>query len=132
MKDGNTGIQFRSIITPGGKKGIKESVVGPQVEMEDYKRKRYWSGAIYGQSCGGYFYPLWLDKHEKARNAINKKGEWNRVTIEAIGDTVKTWLNGVPAAHWKSEEYKKGYFGLQIHAGPRSKIYYRNIKVKEL
>ncbi|VGO18579.1 3-keto-disaccharide hydrolase [Pontiella sulfatireligans] len=123
--DGNTGIMFRAQVKDGN------VVFGPQVEMENESKQRFWSGGIYGQSCGGWSYPLWLESHEKARNAIDRKG-WNRVTIEAVGDTVKTWVNGVPAANWKTEEYKQGFFGLQVHPGRSGTIHFRNIKVKEL
>ena len=127
--DGNTGIMFRAKRKPS-KKG--ESVVGPQAEMEGFaKPDRNWSGGIYGQGDGGWIYPLWLSAHEKARKAL-KKDEWNRITIQAKGDTTKTWINGVPAAHWVSEKYTKGFFSLQVHSGAHSEVHFRNIKVKEL
>ncbi len=126
--DGNTGIQFRSKHKPG-KKG--ETVYGPQVEMEDDAKDRGWSGGIYGQSCGGYYYPLWLDAHEKVRQAIDYTG-WNRVTILGQGPTAKTWINGIPAAHIENEEFVEGFFALQVHSGKKGTIHFRNIRVKEL
>jgi hypothetical protein len=75
---------------------------------------------------------MWLEAHKETRASLKKKGEWNRVTIEARGETIKTWLNGQPAAHWKTELYPKGFFGLQIHAGSKGTIHFRNIKVREL
>ena len=128
--DGNTGFMFRAAAKPG-KKG-KETVFGPQCEVEAYSKQRFWSGGIYGQSCGGWFYPTWLEAHAKTRESIKKQGQWNRITIQAKGDTVKTWLNGNPAAHWKNSEYLKGFFSLQIHSGKAGEIHFRNIKVKEL
>lgn len=131
-EDGNTGIMFRAASKKGtGKKKDRETVYGPQAEMEAFSKKRYWSGGIYGQSAGGWIYPMWLEAHEKVRGVMKEDG-WNRITIEAKGDTIKTWLNGVPAAHWKTEEYKQGFFGLQIHSGSKGKIHFRNLKVKEL
>jgi len=128
--DGNTGIMFRAQSKEGKAKG-SVTVFGPQAELEGLDKKRYWSGGIYGQSAGGWIYPLWLDAHKKVRNARNDDG-WNRITIKAKGKTIKTWFNGVPAAHWKTEEYPKGFFSLQIHAGKEGMIHFRNIKVKEL
>jgi arylsulfatase A-like enzyme len=131
--DGNTGIMFRADRQPGtGKFEGREMVFGPQCEMEAYSKQRFWSGGIYGQSAGGWIYPMWLTVHENTRNAVNPIGEWNRITVEARGKTIKTWLNGVPAAHWVTDEYPSGYFGLQIHAGRRGEVHFRNIKVKEL
>jgi hypothetical protein len=126
--DGNSGIMFRAQRKPGGK---GETVFGPQCEMEGLGNDRGWSGGIYGQSAGGWLYPLWLDAHKEARNAL-KENEWNRVTIQAIGNNVKTWVNGIPAAHWETEKYLKGFFSLQVHSGQRGTIHFRNIKVKEL
>ena len=40
---------------------------------------------------------MWLDAHKKTRGTMKKDG-WNRITIQARGDTIKTWLNGSPAA----------------------------------
>ena len=93
--DGNSGVMFRSKVK-SGKEGV-EVVYGPQAEMEGFSQDRGWSGGIYGQSCGGFFYPLWLKQHKAARSAL-QKDTWNRVTIEANGNTVKTWVNGVRCA----------------------------------
>ena len=124
--DLNSGIMFRA------KSDKKKVVFGPQVEMEGIKKNRGWSGGIYGQSCGGYWYPLWLKEHSKVRGALNKEG-WNRVTIMAKGQTVKTWVNGVPAAHWKGDgTYRSGYFALQVHKAKSGMIVWRDLKVKEL
>lgn len=127
--DGNTGVMFRAKRKENKDGG--ELVFGPQAEMEGFARERGWSGGIYGQSCGGYFYPLWLQSHEKARNSLDKE-KWNRLTISAKGNTVKTWVNGVPAAHWQDEgTYPSGYFGLQIHKGEKGTVHFRNLQIKE-
>lgn len=127
--DLNTGVMFRA---QSGEKGTKKSVFGPQVEMEGVRNTRGWSGGIYGQSCGGYFYPLWLKGHAEVRKSLKKEG-WNRVTVLAKGTTVKTWVNGVPASHWVGDgTYAKGYFGLQVHKAKKGKVRFRNLKVKEL
>lgn len=126
--DGNSGIMFRAQRKPGKK---HEQVFGPQCEMEENGNGRGWSGGIYGQGIGGWRYPLWLEAHAEAREA-QKKDDWNRVTIQAVGDTVRTWVNGIPAAHWITRDYAKGFVGLQIHAGKRGTILFRNLKIKEL
>jgi hypothetical protein len=110
----NSGVMFRSAVKP---QKDKEIVFGPQAEMEADKGDRKWSGGIYGQSCGGFFYPLWLKEHKEARAAL-KLTDWNRLTIMAKGNVVKTWINGVPVAHWVDNgTYAKGAFGLQMHKG---------------
>ena len=127
LVDGNTGVQFRSKVKT---EKDKEIVYGPQCELEEKSRARGWSGGIYGQSCGGYYYPLWLDAHEEVRNAVNYDG-WNRVTILVRGANMKTWINGIPAAHIRNKEYNQGFFSLQSHAGKEGTVQFRNLKVKE-
>ena len=126
--DGNTGVMFRA-----KEKAEDDNIVvyGPQAEMENFSRKRYWSGGIYGQSCGGWYYPLWLDAHQEVRTAM-KENEWNRLTILAKGNVVKTWVNGIPASNWINDIYLEGFFGLQIHSGKQGTILWRNIRVKEI
>lgn len=128
--NGNSGVMIRGAQKPGKKGAI---VYGPQAEMEGYDtgRGRYWSGGLYKQSAGGWVYPLWLEAHEEARAAL-KKDDFNRITVKVVGDTYKTWINGIPAAHWKNDEYKQGFFSLQVHSGKEGLIHFRNIKVKEL
>ncbi|MEM1108406.1 MAG: DUF1080 domain-containing protein [Planctomycetota bacterium] len=126
--DNNTGVIFRGRVED---RNGKQVVVGPQAEMEDEKKQRFWSGGIYGQSCGGWIYPLWLEAHEEARGAIDRSG-WNRVTIHAEGKTVKTWVNGIPAAHWETDEFERGFFSLQIHKAAQGRVLFRRIMVKEL
>lgn len=124
--DMNSGVMFR------GQSEEKRAVFGPQVEMEGIKNSRGWSGGVYGQSCGGYWYPLWLRDHAEVRGSLNREG-WNRVTVMAKGKSVKTWLNGVPAAHWVGDgTYAAGYFGLQVHKAKSGKVLWRGLKVKEL
>ena len=127
--DGNSGVMFRAQVKKNKK---SETVFGPQAEMEGFSKDRGWSGGIYGQSCGGFFYPVWLEQHQEARKAL-KKGEWNRLTILAKGDVVKTWVNGVPIAHWVGDgTYAKGFFGLQIHKGNEGTVLWRDLRVQQL
>jgi hypothetical protein len=127
--DGNSGVMFRARVKPGKE---TETVYGPQAEMEGITGDRLWSGGIYGQSCGGMFYPLWLKEHKEARAALDRTG-WNRLTISAQGNVVKTWVNGVPVAHWVDDgSYPEGFFGLQIHKGKKGTVLWKDIRVKEL
>lgn len=128
--DGNSGVMFRAQVKEDAKQ--REVVFGPQAEMEGITGDRFWNGGIYGQSCGGYFYPVWLKEHAEARAALDREG-WNRLTISAKGNVIKTWVNGVPVAHWIDDgTYPKGYFGLQIHKGNKGTVIWKEIRVKEL
>lgn len=127
--DLNSGVMFRAAVRD--KSGVEE-VYGPQAEMEGISGDRGWSGGVYGQSCGGYFYPLWLKEHRAARKAIRAES-WNRLTVEAKGKVVKTWINGVPAAHWVGDgSYTAGFFGLQVHKAKQGQVRFRDLRIKEL
>lgn len=129
--DGNTGVQVRSKTKETTKGTI---VYGPQAELEDLaKGGRGWSGGIYGQQCGGWFYPLKLEEHKPLKTAIDREG-WNRLTIKVEGNVFKTWINGLPAAHWVDEEntFPDGFIGLQTHGGKQGTIHWRNLTIREL
>lgn len=124
----NSGVMFRARQKENKKGGVV--VFGPQAEMEGFS-ERGWSGGIYGQDCGGWWYPLWLEQHAAVRKAL-KQDDWNRITIQAKGHAVKTWVNGLPAAHWINDEYLSGFFSLQVHSGKEGQVMWRGVKVKEL
>lgn len=130
-EDGNTGVQIRSRMRQDSK---RNTVIGPQAELEDLAKKgRGWSGGIYGQNCGGWFCPLKAPEHKDLKDVIDRDG-WNRLTIKVTGNVFRTWVNGMPAANWVDEEneYPNGFIGLQLHAGKQGIIHWRNLKIMEL
>ena len=76
-----------------------------------------------------------MKNNEAARKAF-KAGEWNTYRIECRGDSLKTFVNGVPAADVTDEVNAKGFIALQVHGiGKRKEtleVRWRNIKIKEL
>ena len=74
-----------------------------------------------------------LTNNLKAQKAF-KQNEWNHFRIEAIGDTIKTWINKVPAAYLIDNKTASGFIGLQVHGIPKDKkegtqIRWKNIKI---
>lgn len=64
---------------------------------------------------------------------ILKPGEWNRIRVEAKGDTFTVWLNGVRVSHYKDPKYADpAPIGLQIHAGLVMKVEFRDIRALPL
>ena len=123
IEPGNSGVIFR------GKAMDDGTVCGPQCEMDDSPRA--WTGGIYNETVK-WVYSLSREDHKAAREAVKLDG-WNRMTIYCVGDTIRTWINGVPVADLEWNEYPKGgFFGLQIHVGKSGKVAWRNIKVKEI
>jgi len=122
----NSGIQIRSNSLPAYRNGI---VHGYQVEIDPSKRA--WSGGIYDEQRRGWLNPL--TDTSKAQKAF-KQNEWNHFRIEAIGDTIKTWINKVPAAYLIDDKTASGFIGLQVHGIPKDKkagtqIRWKNIKI---
>lgn len=104
----NSGIQIRSNSFPHFKDG---RVHGYQVEIDPSERA--WSGGIYDESRRGWLNPL--TNNPEAQKAF-KQNDWNHYRIEAIGDTIKTWINGVAAANLIDEKTASGFICLQVHS----------------
>jgi hypothetical protein len=52
---------------------------------------------------------------EAARKAF-KMGQWNSFRVEAIGSSIRSWVNGVPVANVIDNETAKGFLALQVHS----------------
>ncbi|NOR75325.1 MAG: DUF1080 domain-containing protein [Draconibacterium sp.] len=104
----NSGIQFRSNSIADYKDG---SVHGYQAEIDVSERK--WSGGIYDQSRRGWIYPVTMN--EPGREAF-KNGQWNKYRIEAIGNTIRTWVNGVQVTNLVDDMTNEGFIALQVHS----------------
>jgi hypothetical protein len=126
VADMNSGIQIRSNSNEEYRNG---RVHGYQVEIDPSGRA--WTGGIYDEARRGWLYDL--RNNEAARNAF-KPGEWNKFHIEAIGDHIRTWINGVPASNLYDDMTREGFIGLQVHSHPRSgeQVMWRNIRILDL
>jgi hypothetical protein len=136
----NSGVQVRSqcfdearTIEAGGKtiKVAAGRVHGYQVEIDPSARA--YSGGIYDESRRGWLADL--KGNEAARKAF-KPGDWNAFRIECRGDSLKTWINGVPAADLKDSVTPSGFIALLVHGvGKREDpldVRWRKIRIKEL
>jgi len=103
----NTGVQFRSQSNPDYMNG---RVHGYQVEIDPSERA--WSGGIYDEARRGWLYTL--DENPLGRKAF-KNGEWNKVRVEAIGNSIRTWINGIACADIIDDITKDGFIALQVH-----------------
>jgi hypothetical protein len=138
----NSGVQFRSEyykeettveIAGKPKKFPADRVFGYQFEIDPSKRA--YTGGVYDEARRGWLFDL--KDNEPARLAF-KQNEWNKARIECRGDSIKTWINGVPAADFKDALTKEGLIALQVHgighktekAG--SEVRWRNLRIKEL
>lgn len=124
--DLNSGIQFRSNSIPSYKNG---KVHGYQLEIDPSPRA--WSGGIFEEGRRGWLNDL--DSNIPAQKAF-KQNEWNKYRLEAIGDTIKSWINGVPAAHMVDDMTASGFIGLQVHGIGKwkkagSQVMWKNIRI---
>lgn len=103
----NSGIQFRSLSDKSYRNG---RVHGYQCEIDPSHRA--WSGGIYDEARSGWLYNL--VRNPKGQSAFSQ-GEWNKYRIEAIGDTIRTWINGVMCANLVNNMTGSGFIALQVH-----------------
>ncbi|PJB12018.1 MAG: DUF1080 domain-containing protein [Flavobacteriales bacterium CG_4_9_14_3_um_filter_40_17] len=104
----NSGIQIRSNSFPYYRDGV---VHGYQIEIDPSKRA--WSAGIYDEQRRGWLCNL--EDNPAAQKAF-KQNDWNHYRIEAIGDTIKTWINNVPAAYLIDDKTASGFIALQVHS----------------
>jgi hypothetical protein len=140
----NSGVQIRSecfdepktltVKSGDSKKTIKVNagrVHGYQVEIDPSDRA--WSAGIYDEGRRGWLNDL--KDNEPARKAF-KQNDWNHFRIVAKGASIKTWINGVPAADLTDDLTPRGFIALQVHGvGGRTKpltVRWKDIRIKEL
>ena len=118
----NAGIQFRSKRIPNN-----NEVIGYQADMG----QNYW-GALYDESRRKKVLaspnPGELDKHLK-------RDDWNEYEIRAEGRRIRLSLNGYQTVDYTEAEdgiEQRGSICLQIHAGPPSEAWYRDIRIEAL
>ena len=62
-----------------------------------------------------------------------KRNDWNTIRIKAQGPKYTVWLNGEQVLEYEDPAFPEAApIGLQIHAGVKMKVEFRNMKVKEL
>jgi len=115
----NSGILFRCVDMPKGARPSQPGKIDPaslngyQVKIDPTPRK--WTGGIYEDFGGDWKWYYSLEKDARAQEAF-KIGEWNTFRIEAIGKSIKVWVNGVPTANMTHDKYAAGRIAFKIHA----------------
>jgi hypothetical protein len=123
----NGGIQFRSLSKADYQDG---RVHGYQMEIDPSPRA--WSGAIYDEARRNW---LVIPNNNPEGKKAFKATEWNKYRIEAIGNTLRTWINGVPTAHLIDDMTASGFIALQVHSingtmKEGMKIRWKNIQIQ--
>ncbi len=118
----NAGIQFRSQRVPD-----HHEVSGYQADMG----QQYW-GCLYDESRRNKIL-VGITKDKAAE--IVRAGQWNDYVIRCEGSRVQLFLNGVQTVDYTEPDdaiARTGVIGLQIHGGPPSEAWYRNVRIKKL
>ena len=124
----NSGIQIRSHLDPSANNG-QGKVYGYQCELDPSSRK--WTGGIYDEGRRDWLFPLSLN-HD-AQKAF-KLRVYNKIKVECFENTIRTWVNGQPAAMLIDTFDRRGFIGLQVHAISKpeeagKRVYFKNIKI---
>ena len=124
----NSGVQFRSESLPTYQNG---RVHGYQCEIDPSDRA--WSGGVYDEARRGWLASL--ENNPEGQKAYKKHG-WNKYRIEADGNMIRIWLNGVNTANLYDNETPDGFIAFQVHGIGNSKpwqegkeIQWRNIRI---
>ena len=123
----NSGVMVRAERRPDYRDGV---VFGYQVEIDSSARA--WSGGIYDEQRREWLNTL--VRNAQARAAF-KVGGWNHFRVEALGNRIRTFVNGVAAANLIDDMTPRGFIGLQVHSvdeGPKLaglEARFRNIRI---
>ena len=117
---GNSGVQIRSHLFAQGK------MVGCQVDIDAGAGR---TGSLYEQGRRGWLQQF---KGDSAAGKAFKFGQWNRLRIACIGDSIRTWVNGVGCADHVDSLDIDGIIALQVHSGKNVRLRWKNIRIADL
>lgn len=122
----NAGVQFRS-------KRVDDSteVSGYQCDAGAAWDRPVW-GALYDESRRR---KMMAEGPKEKLTKWVKEGDWNELRVLAVGDRIQIFLNGHPTIDYTEKEdaiERSGIIGLQIHSGPPTEAWYRNIRLRQI
>jgi len=123
----NSGVMIRGQSRPDYKNGV---VFGYQAEIDPSPRG--WSGGMYDEERRQWLYTL--GRNKPAHDAF-RSGDWNTYRVEAIGNRIRTWINGVPATDVVDDTDARGFIAFQVHAVPDDpkleglEVRFRNVRM---
>lgn len=121
-KSANAGIQIRSRRIPN-----HHEMIGYQADMG----QQYW-GCLYDESRRQKI--LAAPEPKELAKAL-KPDDWNDYVIRCAGKRIQLWVNGSQMVDYTESDdsiEQAGLIGLQIHAGPPSEAWYKDVTIKEL
>lgn len=122
----NAGIQVRTTRIDGS-----DEVSGYQADVGGVGEQSVW-GALYDESRRQ---KMLVEPDAEQLKRIVKTDDWNDYVIRCVGPKVEIFLNGEQTVDYTEADPKiaaTGVIAVQIHAGPPSEAWYRNLRIKPL
>ena len=122
----NAGVQFRSKRLPDS-----TEIIGYQADAGRAFDRSVW-GALYDESRRK---TMLAEGDPDLVKRLTKVDDWNELRIVARGKHVEIYLNGEQTIDYTERDDSietVGVIGLQIHSGPATEAWYRNIRIREL
>lgn len=123
-------LELEAKWTPAGDSGIM--LRQPELQLQlgvSNSLKVDMTGSFY--TGGADKYPAAGQAHDLAGNF--KPGDWNRIRLEARGDTFTVWFNGRQVSRYVNPKYSGAApIGLQLHPKIKMKAEFRQIRLQAL
>ncbi|MFA6563771.1 MAG: DUF1080 domain-containing protein [Verrucomicrobiia bacterium] len=119
----NAGIQFRSARIPN-----HHEVSGYQADMAEPA----WWGCLYDESRRR---KMLAKSDMEELNKVLKRDDWNQYVIRCEGRRIQLSVNGLQTVDYIERDEtipQHGIIGLQIHGGPPSEAWYKDITIEDL
>lgn len=119
-KGANAGVQFRSRRIPN-----HHEMIGFQADMGDG-----WWGCLYDESRRR---KVLAGPPKDQWQKFLKKDDWNEYAIRCTGRRIQLWINSYQTVDYTEPDEKieqTGLIGLQIHGGPPSEAWYKDIMIR--
>jgi hypothetical protein len=121
-KGANAGVQIRSRRIPN-----HHEMIGYQADLG-----QGWYGCLYDESRRR---TMLAQPDPELIAEVLKLDEWNEYTIRCQGKRIQLAINGRQTVDYTEPDdtiEQRGLIGLQIHGGPPSEAWYKDIVIKEL
>jgi Domain of Unknown Function (DUF1080) len=118
----NAGVQFRTKRIPNN-----HEVSGYQADMGVG-----WWGALYDESRRN---KVLIGPDQTKMKDVIKANDWNDYVIRAEGKHIQLWINGFQTVDYMEEDAAidaTGVIAVQIHAGPPSEAWYKDVTIVDL
>ena len=121
-KGANAGVQIRSRRIPN-----HHEMIGYQADLG-----QGWYGCLYDESRRR---TMLAQPEAKVIAEALKPDDWNEYKIRCQGKRIQLWINGRQTVDYTEPDdaiEQRGLIGLQIHGGPPSEAWYKDIVIEEL